>query len=156
MGSVQKALTIPRRDQQFAAAEVKQLPQSGTRLAAIGVAAVLAILIDGTAANVVSSGLPYLQGVLAATPDQASWILTVFNAAYYATIFFSPWLYARFGRKPLLLGALVGFGGFQQIGADGHGRGGADQPQGRHFRRVSRGGFQRDQRPHGMADQFCL
>ncbi len=107
---MQSAVTIPRRDQQIAVAEVKQVPQSGTRLLAISVAAVLAILVDGTASNIINSGLPYLQGVLAASPDQASWIVTTFNAAYYSTILFSPWLYARFGRKPLLLTGLVGFG----------------------------------------------
>lgn len=102
-------VTIPKRDQQIAAVEVKQSPQSGARLLAICVAAVCAILVDGTAANVVTSGLPYLQGVLAATPDQSSWILTAFNTSYYSTILFSPWLYARLGRKPLLLAALGGF-----------------------------------------------
>jgi DHA2 family multidrug resistance protein len=100
---------IPRREQQFAVAEVKQVPQTGLRAVAICVAAVFAMLVDGTAANIINSGLPYLQGLLAATPDQASWIVTTFNAAYYATILFSPWLYARLGRKPLLLASLLGF-----------------------------------------------
>jgi MFS transporter, DHA2 family, multidrug resistance protein len=107
---VQSALAIPRREQQFAIAEVKQSPQAGFRGVAIIVAAVFAMLVDGTAANIINTGLPYLQGVLAATPDQGSWIVTAFNAAYYATILFSPWLYARFGRKPLLLASLLGFG----------------------------------------------
>jgi DHA2 family multidrug resistance protein len=101
---------LSRLDQQIAVAEVKQSPQRGVRLFAICAAASLAVLIDGTATNIVNSGIPYLQGVLAATPDEASWILTAFNAAYYSTILFSPWLYARVGRKPLLLTGLVGYG----------------------------------------------
>jgi DHA2 family multidrug resistance protein len=101
---------IPRRPQQFAAAEVKQTPQTGLRAVAITVAAVFAMLVDGTAANVINTGLPHLQGLSAATPDEASWILITFNAAYYSTILFSPWLYARLGRKPLLLAGLLGFG----------------------------------------------
>jgi MFS transporter, DHA2 family, multidrug resistance protein len=100
---------IARRRQQFAVAEVKQSPQAGLRAVAITVAAVFAMLVDGTAANVINSGLPYLEGLTAATPDEASWILTTFNAAYYSTILFSPWLYARLGRKPLLLAGLLGF-----------------------------------------------
>jgi DHA2 family multidrug resistance protein len=103
-------VAIPHREQQFAVAEVKQSPQTGLRGLAICVAAVFAMLVDGTAANIINTGLPYLQGRSAATPDQASWIITAFNAAYYATILFSPWLYARVGRKPLLVGSLLGFG----------------------------------------------
>jgi len=53
--------------------------------------------------------LPYLAGITGASPDEASWILTAFNAAYYAMILFSPWMMARVGRKRLMLGALVGF-----------------------------------------------
>src|ERR1700756_2340482 len=98
-----------RLDQQIAAAEIKQSPQGGLRLFAICAAASLAVLIDGTAANIVNSAIPYLQGDLAATPDEASWILTAFNAAYYSTILFSPWLFARVGRKVLLLTGLGGY-----------------------------------------------
>src|SRR5579862_7188950 len=100
---------LKRRDQQIAVAELKQSPQSGLRLFAICAAASLAVLIDGTATNIINSGIPYLQGNLAVTSDEASWILTAFNAAYYSTILFSPWLYARAGRKPLLLVGLAGY-----------------------------------------------
>jgi MFS transporter, DHA2 family, multidrug resistance protein len=102
-------MMLRRLDQQIAVAEVKQAPQSGLRLIAIFAAGTLAVLVDGTATNIINSGIPYLQGDLAATPDQASWILTVFNAAYYSMILISPWIYARVGRKPLLLTGLVGY-----------------------------------------------
>ena len=95
--------------QRFAVPEVRPLPQAGWRAIAIGAAAIFVMLVDGTAANTINAGLPYLQGISAATPDEASWILTAFNAAYFSTILFSPWLYARFARKPLLLFGLVGF-----------------------------------------------
>ncbi len=101
---------IPRRRQQFAVPEVKQAPQTGLRAVAITVAAVFVMLVDATAANVINTGLPHLQGLSAATPDEGSWIVTAFNATYYSTILFSPWLYARLGRKPLLLAGLLGFG----------------------------------------------
>jgi DHA2 family multidrug resistance protein len=104
-----ETVAIPRRRQEFAVAEVKQSPQTGLRGVAITVAAVFVMLVDGTASNVINTGLPYLLGLSAATPDEASWIITAFNAAYYATILFSPWLYARLGRKALLLTSLLGF-----------------------------------------------
>jgi MFS transporter, DHA2 family, multidrug resistance protein len=87
---------------------VRPLPQQGWRAVAIGIATILVLLLDGTAANTINAGLPYLQGISAATPDEASWILTAFNGAYYSTILFSPWLYARFARKPVLLSGLLG------------------------------------------------
>ncbi|HKE36935.1 MAG TPA: MFS transporter [Candidatus Baltobacteraceae bacterium] len=95
--------------QHFPVPEVRPLPQAGWRAIAIGIAAIFVMLVDGTAANTINAGLPYLQGISAATPDEASWIITAFNAAYYSTILFSPWLYARFARKPLLLFGLLGF-----------------------------------------------
>ncbi len=95
--------------QRFAVPEVRPLPQTGWRGVAIGTAAAFIMIVDGTAANTINAGLPYLEGRSAATPDEASWILTAFNSAYYSTILFSPWLYARFGRKPLLFTGLLGF-----------------------------------------------
>lgn len=95
-------------EQRFAVPEVRPLPQAGWRAIAIGIAMALVLLLDGTAANTINAGLPYLQGISAATPDEASWILTAFNGAYYSTILFSPWLYARFSRKPVLLSGLLG------------------------------------------------
>ncbi len=96
-------------EQRFPTPEVHPLPQTGWRGVAIGTAASFIMVVDGTAANTINAGLPYLEGLSAATPDEASWILTAFNSAYYSTILFSPWLYARFGRKPLLLTGLLGF-----------------------------------------------
>lgn len=95
--------------QRFAIPELRPSPQTGLRGTAIALAAILTMLVDGTAANIINSGLPYLQGIAKATPDEASWIVTLFNAAYYSTVLFSPWLYARFSRKPLLLTGLVSF-----------------------------------------------
>ena len=110
MDVARSAAAVLKREQRFAVAEVRPFPQTGLRGIEIGVAAVFVLLVDGTAANIINTGLPYLQGISAATPDEASWILTAFNAAYYSTILFSPWLYARFSRKPLLIAGLLGFG----------------------------------------------
>lgn len=95
--------------QRFAVPDVTPRPQPGLRGIAIVVSAVAAITVDQTAAAIANTGLPYLAGITAATPDESSWIITAFNAPYYAFILFSPWLMARVGRKRLIVGALGGF-----------------------------------------------
>ena len=62
--------------------------------------------IDTTIANV---ALPYMQGTLSATMDQANWVLTSYIVA--AAIMTPPtgWLAARFGRKRLFLVQVAGF-----------------------------------------------
>ncbi len=62
--------------------------------------------LDSTIANV---ALPYMQGSLAATADQITWVLTSYIVA--AAIMTAPvgWLAARFGRKPLFITCLAGF-----------------------------------------------
>jgi DHA2 family multidrug resistance protein len=99
----------PIAAQRFAVPDVTPRPQPGLRGVAIVMSAVLAILVDQTSTAIVNTGLPYLQGLTASSPDEASWILTTFNAAYYASILFSPWMMARVGRKRLMVGALGGF-----------------------------------------------
>ena len=71
--------------------------------------AIFAILVDQTASSIAGTALPYLQSITAATPDAASWILTAFNATYYACILLSPFLLARVGRRRLLIFALTAF-----------------------------------------------
>src|SRR5579859_7656652 len=62
--------------------------------------------LDTTIANV---ALPHMQGTFSATQDQITWVLTSYIVA--AAIMTPPtgWLAARFGRKRLLLVAVVGF-----------------------------------------------
>jgi DHA2 family multidrug resistance protein len=62
--------------------------------------------LDSTIANV---ALPYMQGSLAATADQITWVLTSYIVA--AAIMTAPvgWLAARIGRKNLFLTCLIGF-----------------------------------------------
>ena len=69
-------------------------------------AATLMQTLDTTIVNV---AMPYIQGSLAASPDQITWILTSYIVA--AAIMTPPvgWLSARFGRKSLFLVSLAGF-----------------------------------------------
>jgi len=62
--------------------------------------------LDTTIANV---ALPYMQGNLGTTLDQANWILTSYIVA--AAIMTSPlgWMAARFGRKRLFIVCTIGF-----------------------------------------------
>lgn len=101
--------------QELAKAEVVQHPQTGIALVAVIIAASLMMLVDGTSSASITAGLPYISGRSAATPDESSWFVTAFNTPYYATILLSPWLYARFGRKPLLLAGLVGYAVFSTL-----------------------------------------
>ncbi len=69
-------------------------------------AATLMQALDSTIANV---ALPYMQGSLAATTDQITWVLTSYVIA--AAIMTAPvgWLAMRFGRKQLFVASLIGF-----------------------------------------------
>ena len=62
--------------------------------------------LDSTIANV---ALPYMQGSLAASYDQITWVLTSYIVA--AAIMTAPvgWLSARFGQKNLYLVSIIGF-----------------------------------------------
>jgi DHA2 family multidrug resistance protein len=62
--------------------------------------------LDSTIANV---ALPYMQGSLAASRDQITWVLTSYIVA--AAIMTAPvgWIAARFGRKNFALVSLTGF-----------------------------------------------
>jgi DHA2 family multidrug resistance protein len=77
--------------------------------AIITVCAMVATLmqaLDGTIANV---ALPYMQGGLAATSDQITWVLTSYITA--AAILTAPvgFLAGRFGRRAVFLGSVGGF-----------------------------------------------
>ena len=77
--------------------------------ALITVCAMVATLmqaLDGTIANV---ALPYMQGGLAATADQITWVLTSYITA--AAILTAPvgFLVGRFGRRAVFLGSVGGF-----------------------------------------------
>ena len=62
--------------------------------------------LDSTIANV---ALPYMQGSLAASRDQITWVLTSYIVA--AAIMTAPvgWIASRFGRKNFAIVSLAGF-----------------------------------------------
>jgi DHA2 family multidrug resistance protein len=88
------------------------LTEHGGRLAIIIAAACLAIFLDASTSYESATALPYIAGAVAATPDQASWITTLFSAAYDTSILLSPWFLARLGRRTYFLASLIGFAVF--------------------------------------------
>lgn len=88
----------------------------GRRIGAILVA-LGGILLDQTAAGISTTSVNFIQGSLALTPDEGSWILTAFNAAYYTSILMSAWTVTHFGRKRVLVTALLGFALFSILSA---------------------------------------
>lgn len=85
----------------------KQYSKLGlTMVVLCSMAGVLIQTMDGTIANV---ALPYMQGSLSASRDQITWVLTSYIVA--AAVMTAPagWLATRFGKKKIMLYALIGF-----------------------------------------------
>jgi DHA2 family multidrug resistance protein len=88
------------------------MPEDLTKLPHRGIITVCAMVatlmqaLDSTIANV---ALPYMQGSLAASYDQITWVLTSYVVA--AAIMTAPvgWLATRFGQKKLYLVSVIGF-----------------------------------------------
>ncbi|GAO38744.1 putative multidrug efflux pump membrane protein EmrB [Sphingomonas changbaiensis NBRC 104936] len=62
--------------------------------------------LDSTIANV---ALPHMQGSVAASADQITWVLTSYIIAAAICTPLTGWLAGRFGRKRLMLFSIVGF-----------------------------------------------
>ena len=75
-------------------------------ITACAIAATVLQLLDQTIANV---ALPYMQGSFSASFDEITWVLTSYITA--SAIMTAPvgWLAARYGRKPLYVGCILGF-----------------------------------------------
>lgn len=75
----------------------------------ITVCVMLATLMQTLDTTIVNVALPYIQGSLAASPDQITWTLTAYIVA--AAIMTPPigWVAARIGRKNLFLISIAGF-----------------------------------------------
>jgi len=82
---------------------------AGTNRVVITACVVAATLMQTLDTTIVNVAMPYVQGSLAASPDQITWILTSYIVA--AAIMTPPigWLSERFGRKSLFIVSLAGF-----------------------------------------------
>lgn len=80
---------------------------TGRWMVAIAVmASAMMELVDTSAVNV---SLPYIAGNLSASVDEATWVLTSYLVANAIILPLSGWLANYFGRKRLLMMAVVGF-----------------------------------------------
>jgi DHA2 family multidrug resistance protein len=95
--------------QQHVLVDMTPNPLSGLRRVWVLVGALAALFIDQSASTIASSTLSSIQGAFALGPDQGSWFLTIYNAAYYASILSSIWMIARVGRKRALVGSLLAY-----------------------------------------------
>jgi len=86
---------------------LEQNPKLGRWLvaSAVMVSAIMEI-VDTSAVNV---SLPYIAGNLSASVDEATWVLTSYLVSNAIVLPLSGWLASYFGRKRLLIMAVIGF-----------------------------------------------
>jgi MFS transporter, DHA2 family, multidrug resistance protein len=88
-------------------ATLEQNPRLGRWLVASAVmASAIMELVDTSAVNV---SLPYIAGNLSASVDESTWVLTSYLVSNAIVLPLSGWLASYFGRKRLLVMAVVGF-----------------------------------------------
>ena len=88
------------------------MPAGGTAAASywpVTICVMLATIMQAIDTTIANVALPYMQGSLSATLDQANWVLTSYIVA--AAIMTPPtgWLAGRFGRKRLFITQVIGF-----------------------------------------------
>jgi len=75
----------------------------------IAVSVMLATFMEVLDTTVVNVALPHIAGNLSASIDEATWTLTSYLVANAIILPMTGWLARQFGRKRLLLGAIIGF-----------------------------------------------
>lgn len=95
-------------------------PIRGARLKIITVALILAPLIQVFDTTIVSIALRQMQGELSVTQDQIAWVLTSYLVTLSVTTPLWGVLGATYGRKPLILIAIVGFTTFALLSGLSH------------------------------------
>ncbi len=76
---------------------------------AITACVILAVIMQALDTTIANVALPYIQGSVSASADQINWVLTSYIVAAAIMTPPSGFLAARFGRKNVLLTAIVGF-----------------------------------------------
>src|SRR5213076_962608 len=75
----------------------------------VAIAVMFATFMEVLDTTVVNVSLPHIAGSLSSSTDEATWTLTSYLVANAIVLPMTGWLAGRFGRKRLLLGAVVGF-----------------------------------------------
>src|SRR6201985_1134366 len=76
---------------------------------AITACIILAVIMQALDTTIANVALPYMQGSVSASADQINWVLTSYIVAAAIMTPPSGFLAARFGRKRVLLAAIIGF-----------------------------------------------
>src|SRR6266508_2496254 len=81
----------------------------GTHRVAITVCVILATIMQALDTTIANIALPYMQGSVSASADQINWVLTSYIVAAAIMTPPSGFLANKFGRKRVLMVAVVGF-----------------------------------------------
>src|ERR1700761_9426099 len=77
--------------------------------AAITACVILAVVMQALDTTIANVALPYMQGSVSASADQINWVLTSYIVAAAIMTPPSGFLANRFGRRKILMSAIVGF-----------------------------------------------
>jgi len=75
----------------------------------IAVSVMFATFMEVLDTTVVNVSLPHIAGSLSATIDEATWALTSYLVANAIILPMTGWLASTFGRKRLIMAAVIGF-----------------------------------------------
>src|ERR1044072_8351483 len=75
----------------------------------IAISVMFATFLEVLDTTVVNVSLPHIAGSLSATTEEATWALTSYLVANAIVLPITGWLANYFGRKSLLMSAVVGF-----------------------------------------------
>ncbi len=81
----------------------------------IVVAVVMTAVLEVLDSTIVNVALPHIQAAFGMTSDQAVWILTSYIVAAVVVMPLTGLLARRFGRRRLILGAIIGFASFSAL-----------------------------------------
>lgn len=90
-------------------AEIYDKRQAGPMSRAVVPAVALATIAQSMDGRMMSGLLPSLQGALAFTPDEGSWLIVSYLCANIIVLALSPWLASHFGRRKYFLISTLGF-----------------------------------------------
>ena len=82
---------------------------------AVVVAVVLTAVLEVLDSTIVNVALPHMKAAFGITADQTTWILTSYIVASVVVMPLTGLFAARFGRRRLILTAIVGFAGFSAL-----------------------------------------
>jgi DHA2 family multidrug resistance protein len=87
----------------------RNVEEHGVRRTIVVIAVMCAALMQTLDSTIINVALPYIQGNLGATIDQATWVATGFIVANVIVIPLTPWLSRRLGRRRYFALSIVGF-----------------------------------------------